>query len=107
MSVLSATLRAVSLAATTLYSRTHNFKLCWIRIACQGGLLALHEFAAAVLKNMAVHELALAVTYYGVTAETIASVDGNKDFSVCETRNVSMFYISSSLAACVQRSRRV
>ena len=33
-----------------------------------------------------VHELALAVTYYGVTAESIASVTADKDFSVCETR---------------------
>jgi hypothetical protein len=42
--------------------------------------------AEGMLKNMAVHELALAVTYYGVTAENIASVVADKDYSVCEER---------------------
>jgi hypothetical protein len=54
-----------------------------------------------VLKNMAVHELALAVTYYGVTADNIASVDGDKAFSVCETRNVRI-QLSSSLSLRAQ-----
>jgi len=39
-----------------------------------------------MLKNMAVHELALLVTFYGVKLETIKSVSADKDFSVCETR---------------------
>jgi hypothetical protein len=55
----------------------------------------------AVLKNMAVHELALAVTYYGVTAENISSVDGDKEFSICETRNVR---IQLSLSPCSVRA---
>lgn len=38
-----------------------------------------------MLKNMAIHELALAVTFYGVTASNIASVEADKDFSVCKT----------------------
>jgi len=38
-----------------------------------------------MLKNMAIHELALAVTFYGVTASNIESVEADKDFSVCKT----------------------
>jgi len=38
-----------------------------------------------MLKNMAVHELALLVTYYGVTAETIESVVADKEYSECLT----------------------
>lgn len=57
--------------------------------------------AAAVLKNMTVHELALAVTYYGVTADSIASVDGDEAFSVCETRNVCIPVLSCSLSLCM------
>jgi len=39
-----------------------------------------------MLKNMAVHELALLVTFYGVKLETIKSVTADKEFSICETR---------------------
>jgi hypothetical protein len=39
-----------------------------------------------MLKNMAVHELALLVTYYGVAVDTIAKVEADKEYSVCETR---------------------
>ena len=53
--------------------------------------------AAAVLKNMAVHELALAVTFYGVTADSVVSVDGDKAFSVCETRNVRIRFLACYL----------
>ena len=38
-----------------------------------------------MLKNMAIHELALLVTFYGVTVETIASVTADKTFSSCKT----------------------
>jgi len=38
-----------------------------------------------MLKNMAVHELALLVTYYGVTADTIESVVADKEYSNCLT----------------------
>lgn len=38
-----------------------------------------------MLKNMAIHELALAVTYYGVTVDSIASVEADKGFSSCKT----------------------
>lgn len=38
-----------------------------------------------MLKNMAIHELALAVTFYGVTASNIESVEADKYFSVCKT----------------------
>lgn len=37
--------------------------------------------AEGMLKNMAVHELALLCTYYGVASDTIASVEADKDFS--------------------------
>lgn len=41
--------------------------------------------AEGMLKNMAIHELAILVTYYGVTVDTIATVEADKDFSSCQT----------------------
>lgn len=41
--------------------------------------------AEGMLKNMAIHELALAVTFYGVTVDKIASVEADKEFSQCST----------------------
>jgi len=41
--------------------------------------------AEGMLKNMAVHELALLVTYYGVRSDNIASVVPDKEFSSCQT----------------------
>lgn len=41
--------------------------------------------AEGMLKNMAIHELAILVTYYGVTVETIAKVEADKVFSSCKT----------------------
>jgi len=41
--------------------------------------------AEGMLKNMAIHELALLVSFYDVTVETIESVDIDKDFSSCQT----------------------
>lgn len=41
--------------------------------------------AEGMLKNMAIHELALLVTYYGVTVETIAEVIADKEYSSCQT----------------------
>jgi predicted dehydrogenase len=41
--------------------------------------------AEGMLKNMAIHELAILVTYYGVTVDTIASVEADKEFSSCKT----------------------
>jgi predicted dehydrogenase len=41
--------------------------------------------AEGMLKNMAIHELAILVTYYGVTVDTIASVEADKTFSSCQT----------------------
>lgn len=38
-----------------------------------------------MLKNMAIHELALAVTFYGVSVDTIASVEADRDYSICKT----------------------
>ncbi|KAG7343881.1 hypothetical protein IV203_021889 [Nitzschia inconspicua] len=38
-----------------------------------------------MLKNMAIHELAILVTYYGVTVETIAKVEADTSFSSCQT----------------------
>jgi len=38
-----------------------------------------------MLKNMAVHELALLTTYYGVRADNIASVVADKEYSECLT----------------------
>lgn len=40
--------------------------------------------AEGMLKNMAIHELALAVTYYGANVGSIASVEADKDFSSCK-----------------------
>ncbi|KAL3794744.1 hypothetical protein HJC23_012754 [Cyclotella cryptica] len=40
--------------------------------------------AEGMLKNMAIHELALLVTYYGVTVENIASVEADMEFSSCK-----------------------
>jgi len=40
--------------------------------------------AEGMLKNMAIHELALLVTYYGVTVDSISSVEADKDFSICQ-----------------------
>eukprot|EP00316_Scyphosphaera_apsteinii_P021067 CAMPEP_0119309510 /NCGR_PEP_ID=MMETSP1333-20130426/15807_1 /TAXON_ID=418940 /ORGANISM="Scyphosphaera apsteinii, Strain RCC1455" /LENGTH=370 /DNA_ID=CAMNT_0007313499 /DNA_START=122 /DNA_END=1234 /DNA_ORIENTATION=- len=41
--------------------------------------------AEGMLKNMAIHELALLATYWGVTVDSIASVTPDSDFSSCET----------------------
>lgn len=41
--------------------------------------------AEGMLKNMAIHELALAVTFYNVTTDTIADVIADKDYSSCQT----------------------
>jgi len=41
--------------------------------------------AEGMLKNMAIHELALLVTYYGVTTDTIDKVVADKDYSSCQT----------------------
>ncbi|KAL3941352.1 MAG: hypothetical protein SGBAC_004270 [Bacillariaceae sp.] len=41
--------------------------------------------AEGMLKNMAIHELAILVTYYGVTVDTIDKVEADKDFSSCKT----------------------
>lgn len=38
-----------------------------------------------MLKNMAIHELAICVTYYGVAVETIASVVADKEYSSLQT----------------------
>lgn len=38
-----------------------------------------------MLKNMAIHELAILVTYYGVTVDTIAKVQADPEFSSCKT----------------------
>jgi len=39
--------------------------------------------AEGMLKNMAIHELALLATYYGVTVDNIASVSPDAEFSNC------------------------
>merc|ERR1712023_441481 len=41
--------------------------------------------AEGMLKNMAIHELALLATYFGVTVDNIASVTPDEDFSDCLT----------------------
>lgn len=41
--------------------------------------------AEGMLKNMAIHELAILVTYYGVTVDTIEKVEADKEFSSCKT----------------------
>jgi predicted dehydrogenase len=41
--------------------------------------------AEGMLKNMAIHELAILVTYYGVKVDTIEDVVADKDFSSCKT----------------------
>mgnify|MGYP003311925768 CR=1 FL=1 len=41
--------------------------------------------AEGMLKNMAVHELALLATYYGVTVDNIASVAPDAEYSRCLT----------------------
>jgi predicted dehydrogenase len=41
--------------------------------------------AEGMLKNMAIHELAILVTYYGVTVDTIAFVEADEEFSSCKT----------------------
>jgi predicted dehydrogenase len=41
--------------------------------------------AEGMLKNMAIHELALVVTYYGVTVDSVASVEADKEFSSCKS----------------------
>ncbi|VEU42947.1 unnamed protein product [Pseudo-nitzschia multistriata] len=38
-----------------------------------------------MLKNMAIHELAICVTYYGVTVDTIAKVEADKEYSCLKT----------------------
>ena len=38
-----------------------------------------------MLKNMAIHELAILVTFYDVKVDTIASVEADKTFSTCKT----------------------
>jgi predicted dehydrogenase len=52
----------------------------------QDGLPECFERCAeGMLKNMAVHELCLAVTFYGVTADAIAAVEADKEYSSCQT----------------------
>ncbi|GKY98819.1 hypothetical protein MPSEU_000838000 [Mayamaea pseudoterrestris] len=41
--------------------------------------------AEGMLKNMAIHELALLVSFYDVTVENIESVTADKEFSSCQT----------------------
>jgi predicted dehydrogenase len=41
--------------------------------------------AEGMLKNMAIHELAILVTYYGVTVDNIAKVEADKEFSSMQT----------------------
>lgn len=41
--------------------------------------------AEGMLKNMAIHELAILVTYYGVTVESIDEVEADTEFSSCKT----------------------
>lgn len=41
--------------------------------------------AEGMLKNMAIHELALLVSFYDVTVENIESVKADKEFSSCQT----------------------
>jgi len=41
--------------------------------------------AEGMLKNMAIHELALLATYWGVTVDNIKSVTPDADFSSCQT----------------------
>jgi len=41
--------------------------------------------AEGMLKNMAIHELAILVTYYGVTVDSIAEVKADADYSSCRT----------------------
>jgi len=41
--------------------------------------------AEGMLKNMAIHELALLATYYGVTVDNIASVEPDAEYSRCLT----------------------
>ena len=41
--------------------------------------------AEGMLKNMAIHELALLVSFYDVTVENIESVVADKEFSSCQT----------------------
>ena len=41
--------------------------------------------AEGMLKNMAIHELAILVTYYGVTVDTIEKVQADTEFSSCKT----------------------
>jgi predicted dehydrogenase len=41
--------------------------------------------AEGMLKNMAIHELALLVSFYDVTVENIAAVVADKEFSSCQT----------------------
>jgi len=41
--------------------------------------------AEGMLKNMAIHELALLVSFYDVSVENIESVEADEDFSSCQT----------------------
>jgi predicted dehydrogenase len=41
--------------------------------------------AEGMLKNMAIHELALLVSFYDVTVDNIESVEADKEFSSCQT----------------------
>ena len=41
--------------------------------------------AEGMLKNMAIHELAILVTFYDVSVDSIASVEADKEFSSCKT----------------------
>jgi len=38
-----------------------------------------------MLKNMAIHELALLVSFYGVTVDSIDKVEADREFSSCQT----------------------
>jgi hypothetical protein len=45
------------------------------------------SYVAGMLKNMAIHELALLVSFFDVTVENIAECIPDKEFSSCQTLN--------------------
>ncbi|KAL7515878.1 hypothetical protein ACHAWX_000951 [Stephanocyclus meneghinianus] len=66
--------------ATVIYVHNNNYQ------ASEESLGECFERnAEGMLKNMAIHELALLVTYYGVAVDNISSVEADMDFSSCKS----------------------
>jgi len=70
-------------------------------------LLLSNTSSEGMLKNMAVHELAILVTFYGVTSTNIVSVVPDKQYSSCQVSTAVYFFLRmKQVLGCVKGKRR-